>query len=240
MAGIETPDLDANPVFLQLMGQVEQIIGLEGCATGFINWQGIINTAMRLRGQDLLMDLYDKPDVCHRLFDAISTTMIDGLQRLQRRQRDSGADYNFVTVSNCSVNMVSPEQYEEFLLPYDRRMAEAFGTIGIHNCAWSADPYLELYSAIPGLAYIDMGLHSDFARARCLIPHARRSVMYTPMDLANKTEQAIRADFERIARDYAPCDIVLADIEVGTPDERVRFVVELCCELSASAEKVSA
>jgi hypothetical protein len=56
--------------------------------------------------------------------------------------------------------------------------------------------------------------------------------MYTPMDLANKSLETIRLDLERIVRDYAPCDLVLADIEAGTPDERVLQVLAMCEELS--------
>ena len=93
--------------------------------------------------------------------------------------------------------------------------------------------HLEHYASIPNLRYIDMGLDSDLGRARKLMPRARRALMYTPMDLANKSEDRIRADFARIARDYAPCDIVIADIEAGTPDARVRLAFELCAELSA-------
>ncbi len=121
---------------------------------------------------------------------------------------------------------------EPFLLRCDRRLAAAFECFGIHNCAWTADPYLDLYASVPNLGYIDMGLASDLVRARKLMPHARRAVMYTPMDLASKSPETIRADFARIARDYAPCDIVIADIEAGTPDERVLLALSLCEEFS--------
>jgi hypothetical protein len=56
--------------------------------------------------------------------------------------------------------------------------------------------------------------------------------MYTPMDLADKSLEAIRADLTRIVRDYAPCDLVLADIEAGTPDERILQVLAMCEEFS--------
>jgi len=52
------------------------------------------------------------------------------------------------------------------------------------------------------------------------------------MDLAAKSLDAIRADLERIAGDYGPCDVVAADIESGTPDERVLAFWELCGQLS--------
>lgn len=235
MRALEPPDLDANPFFSGLMRQVDLIADTEGRCEGFVNWQGVLNVALRLRGQDIFLDLHEAPDACRQLFEVIATTIIHATRRLRERQRESGADYRFATVSNCSVNMVSPKQYAEVLLPCDLRIAEAFDGMGVHNCAWSADPYLEHYASIPNLAYIDMGLDSDLRRARALMPGARRAVMCTPMDLARKTPEELRADFERIARDFGPCDIVLADIEAGTPDERVSLAVELCRDAGAAA-----
>jgi hypothetical protein len=62
--------------------------------------------------------------------------------------------------------------------------------------------------------------------------------MYTPMDAANKTLPEITTDFERIAREYAPCDIVIADVEAGTPDARVLELVELCKLLSVPSQAI--
>mgnify|MGYP001551815671 CR=1 FL=1 len=55
---------------------------------------------------------------------------------------------------------------------------------------------------------------------------------HTDVDYRRETVIAMRADFERIARDYAPCDIVIADVEAGTPDQRVQFALDLCSTLS--------
>ncbi|MBF0243740.1 MAG: exo-alpha-sialidase [Planctomycetes bacterium] len=228
--------MSSTATFCGLMRQVDRIIELEGRCEGFLNWQGVINTAQRLRGQEIFVDLYEAPAACHHLFDIIATSIIDATLRLRQRQRESGVDHRFATLSNCSVNMISPEQYKAFLLPCDRRFAEAFDCVGIHNCAWTADPYLEHYASIPNLGYLDMGLNSDLRRARALLPQVRRAIMYTPMDLANKTREQVRADLEGIARDFAPCDIVIADVEAGTPDEKVRFVVDLCGELSRTVD----
>jgi hypothetical protein len=228
----EPVDLDANPFFKKLLAQVDWIAGNQGRVEGYINWQGVLNNAWRLRGEALFTDLFDAPERCHRLFDCICTTMIDAARRLHERQRISGVEVGFITVSNCLVNMVSPEQYREFLLPLDQRLAEAFGCIGVHNCAWNADPYMDDYARIPHLGYIDMGLESDLARAKRLFPDARRALMYKPTDLASKSPMHIRGDLERIARDYAPCDVVAADIEAGTPDRRVLEFVKMCNEFN--------
>jgi len=225
------PDLDRNAFFQDLMHQVDWIAAREGRVEGFLNWQGVLNNAYRLRGEQLFYDMVEAPDRARHLFDCVATTMLDAARRLHARQRETGVIVEFFTVSNCLVNMVSPAQYRDLLLPFDRRIAEAYGRIGIHNCAWTADPYMAHYAAVPHLGYIDMGQDSDLPRARAAFPHARRAIMYTPMDLANKSLEAIRADLARIARDYAPCDLVLADIEAGTPDERVLQLLRLCEEL---------
>jgi hypothetical protein len=233
LARLEPPDLDRNPHFEQLMAQVEWIAAREGRVEGFINWQGVLNNAQRLRGEQLLMDMIEEPEKAQHLFACVCETMIQGIRRLHERQRASGVDVRFVTVSNCLVNLISPKVYRELLLPFDQKLAATYGCIGIHNCAWNATPYLEAYAQVPGADYIDMGIKSDLARAKALFPAARRAVMYTPMDAANKTMREIEADFARIAREFAPCDIVIADLDVGTPDARVVELVELCKKFSA-------
>jgi hypothetical protein len=230
---IEPPDLDANPFFGQLTAQVERIAEHEGRVEGFINWQGVLNNAHRLRGEKIFYDLVDSPERCRRLFECICTTMIDAARRLHERQRQTGVRNDFITVSNCLVNMISPEQYRELLFPMDVRLAREFGCIGIHNCSWNADPYIDAYAEVPHLGYIDMGLESNLVRARELIADARRALIYRPTDLVNKSAQEIRADLERLAREYGPCDVVVGDIEAGTPDERIVKFMELCREISS-------
>lgn len=231
-AEIEPPDLDGNPFFQELMAQVDRIAELEGRVEGFVNWQGVLNNAYRLRGEALLCDMVEDPPLARHIFECACTTMIDAARRLQARQRETGVDLRFGTAGNCMVNMISPEHYRRLLLPFDVRLAEAFGRLALHSCAWTADPYLEHYAAVPHVAYVDVGLHSDLRRVRELFPHARRAVMYTPMDVQRKPPAEIRADLERVARDYAPCDVVFADIEAGTTDARVEQLTRICRELS--------
>ncbi len=233
------PNLDVNPFFRSLMTQVDCIAECQGIVRGYVNWQGVLNNAHRLRGEELFTDLLTEPDLCHHLFECVCTTMIDAVRRLHARQRETGFEVSFFTVSNCLVNLVSPETYREFLLPYDRRIAETFLTIGVHNCAWTVDPYIADYASLPNLSYIDMGLESDLCSAREFMPQARRAVMYRPTELADKPLRDIESDLKRICHELGPCDIVAADIESGTPDERVIALINMCQDLSESASKSS-
>ena len=221
IAALETPNLDSSPVFAQIIGQMDTIEREFGRIEGYLNWQGVLNNAYRIRGAEILADLLACPSLAHHLFHVIAETMIAGMRYVYERQRKTGVIVRHATVSNCLVNMVSPEIYREHLLPYDQMISDAFDRFGIHNCAWNVDPYIEDYARIRTLGYVDMGIESGLARAKRICPDTRRAVMYTPRDLAAKSLPEIREDLERIRRELSPCDIVMADIDCEIPDERV-------------------
>lgn len=229
---LSPPDLENNDFFQGILRQIDRIEQLTGTARGFLNWQGVLNTAFRLRGERIFMDLFDAPQRAHHIFDCVAATMIDGIKKLLERQKKAGVEYTFATISNCVVNMISAEHYAEHLFPFDLKVRAEFKDFGIHNCAWVVDPYMEAYATVPNLGYIDMGLTSDLNRAKRLFPDARRNILYTSMDLANKTEAQIRDDFAKIARELAPCDVGLPDIEIDVPDERILLAMDLCDEMS--------
>lgn len=232
VADLEVPDLNNNRFFQSVLDQIDEIHTLTGAAKGFLNWQGNLNTAFRFRGDSIFSDVMLNPFVSDKLFDVISSTYIHGVKMLHKKQKEYNTDYKFATIANCTVNMVGPELYESNLLKYDQKIAEHFECVGVHNCAWTVTPYLEAYSRVPRVSYVDMGIDSDFVKAKELFPDARRNCLYTSWDLSNKSEDDIRKDFEFIANTLAPCDVGLPDIEADVPDERIMFAMDLCQNLS--------
>lgn len=230
IASLRPVSLEESEAGRQLFEQIDVIARECGVVSGYVNWQGVLNTAFRLRGAEIFSDLLADAPLAHHLFEVIAETMIQGMRTLYARQRESGFLVEHATLSNCVVNMVSPGLYAEHILPYDARIAAAFPAFGIHNCAWNVDPHIGHYATIPNLGYVDMGLESTFPRIRALCPHARRAVMYTPMDLTAKPVEALRADLVRIRTELSPCDIVMADIDEGTPGERVLDFARLAGE----------
>ncbi len=224
---LEAPGLDDNIFFRNLIKQMEWIEKDQGNIIGFMNWQGVLNNAHRLRGEHIFTDMYINPDGVLHLMNCVCSTMIEAAKRIQYRQKKTNVKFNFFTVSNCLVNMISPEQYRDFVMPFDLKISREFDTIGIHNCAWNADPYMEYYARIPNLGYIDMGINSDLNRAKKLFPKARRAIMYTPMDVYSKSLEQIKQDMVKIALYYSPCDIVMADIDDCVPDKKVIKLIEI-------------
>lgn len=221
LSHLEVPELSSVPVMVQLFAQMDAIERAYGQVCGYLNWQGVLNNAQRLRGPELFSDLLEDPPFARHVFEVVARTMIAGMRLVYERQRQTGVVVRHATVSNCLVNMVSGDVYREYLLPFDRMIRDAFDYFGVHNCAWNADPYMAHYAEITGLGYVDMGIESDLQRARELFPDARRAIMFTPKDLANQSLEGIRRGLERIWRTFSPCDVVMADIDRDVPDERV-------------------
>ena len=130
--------------------------GPRGARGGFLNWQGVLNNAYRLRGEQLFYDMLETPGRARHLFDCVSATMTDAARRLHARQRSMGAIVDFFTVSNCLVNLLSPVQYRDLLLPFDRQITADFGCLGIHNCAWRES---RGWSSRPGSPRTEGALH---------------------------------------------------------------------------------
>jgi hypothetical protein len=228
-----TPVDPENCVFFQdILKQLDRIEQLTGTISGYLNFQGVLNTAFRLRGEKIFVDMYDCPQRAQHIFDCVATTMIDAMKTLYTRQKKAGFEVEFATISNCVVNMISPEHYQKYVLPFDLKIRYEFKNFGIHNCAWLVDPYMEAYATVPRLGYIDMGMTSDFKKAKSLFPKARRNVLYTSMDMADKSPDSIAADFERIARELAPCDVGLLNLGPDVTDEQVISFMDLCEKLN--------
>jgi len=231
---VERLDADralTGPFVEELFAQMDIIERNWGTIYGYPNWQGVLNIAFHLRGQEIFLDLVDRPELAAHLFSVICDVMIGLARMVQERQRRSGFYVNHFCVSNCTVNMVSPATYRRFLFPHDKKIAESFERFGVHTCNWNVTPYLGVLSELPKLGYLDMGMDSDMAQVRELFPETRRAVIYSPVKLQEASLDQITADMERVHRELSPCDVVMADIQSTTPDERVKDLLRICSRL---------
>lgn len=226
-------DLENNPAFLQLSDQMEEIASRWGAIHGYLNYQGIMNIAAKLRGSEIFLDMIDEPELVKSFFSHIAGTILAVSRRVQQRQRESGFDIDLLSLSNCTVSMISPGQYEAFILPLDKELSRHYSRFGIHTCNWVADPYLEAMRKIETMGYLDTGINSDLPRIKQMFPHTRRALLLTPGEVESASASALEEMIQRIHREYAPCDIVLADVESTTPDSRVVEFLELVKEEEA-------
>jgi len=86
---LECPDLERNRFFQDLLGQMQWIGKTEGKIIGFVNWQGMINNAWRIMGNQLFSAMLTDPGVVMHLMDCICTTMIDAARIILQLQEYS-------------------------------------------------------------------------------------------------------------------------------------------------------
>ncbi|MBN1393772.1 MAG: uroporphyrinogen decarboxylase family protein [Pirellulales bacterium] len=105
--------------------------GNEKLVEGWI--EGPCAEAADLRGINRLMtDFYDDPPFVRDLFEFI----LDMELRFARAQFEAGAE--LIGVGDAAASLVGPRIYEEFILPYEKRMVDAMHAMGakirLHIC----------------------------------------------------------------------------------------------------------
>jgi hypothetical protein len=134
--------------------------------------QSAFNSAHLIRGNDILTDFYDNPDEVDVLLDKVTDFMIEITRHTKSiisNDQDWFFDWGsmwkgFARISNCSMQMISPELYREHVLPRDTRFFEAIGGGRMHYCGITDAVIGEFFkvASITGLD-VDCSLHDFFA-----------------------------------------------------------------------------
>lgn len=225
---LEVPDFRAHPSFENLMLQMDQIEREWGAIEGELNFQSVMNTAFRLRGTNLYLDMYDNPQRVHHLFEVIYRMQVELIDEVHGRQTRSGAERSFFITANCVVNMISDQHYRQFLLPFDKRLSEHFPYFGVHNCNWSVDEYVDSYAEIEKVLYLDFGMDSDLVRLKRIFPDTTLTVFYR---LTGKDPQAVEQDLRLIRGSNSCSRIYLSAIGADTPISLVRHFFDTASRL---------
>ena len=208
-----------------------------GYVIGDFDTDGILNTALHLRGMQLFTDFKKNPDLVHHLFSLIAETTLAVASYLKRRSGTSAIATNRSILnvnphiylhSNCSVQMISPTTYEEFLLPYEIFLAERLQPYGIHHCGNNMHLYASAYRRIP-VVFFDVGWGSDVAKCRDALPEAFLNLRLSPMDMLWKKPEEMREITTRLLEaGYTPgkTGICCINMDDGTPDENVMAIIE--------------
>ena len=133
------PDPAASGLLAEIRARIELIkANLPDCFKIILpDTQGPFNLAHMIIGEQAFTAPFTDPDKFGRMMDRITTFWIETRRNLVRwigSDRLACPD-RFPWIRECSVNLISPRMYKEFVLPYDLRIAEAFGPLRIHTCS---------------------------------------------------------------------------------------------------------
>lgn len=134
----------------------------EGVAIQHPDIQGPFNTAHLIRGDDLFTDFYDNPEGVGRLLDLVTDYMVDLVPWLKAMLGEGGGWFRdwgglwkgTARISNCSMQMISPEFYMEHVLPRDTRLFKAIGGGRIHYCGRTREVF-KRFLGLEGVSGLD-------------------------------------------------------------------------------------
>lgn len=228
-----------------LIADMDALEAEYGAVVGDFDTDGLLNTALLLRGQQLFVDFYEDPDLVHHLFAVLTETFIQIAAYLRLRTGSAAIATNRSILnvdpaiylhSNCPVQMISPAVYEKFLLPYELRLAQSLRPYGIHHCGNNLHRYADVYGRV-GPAFVDVGWGSDVRMVRQALPDAFLNLRLSPVRMLQEPAEVIRRDIVALLEAAGPLDKVglcCINMDDGTPDENVRVLLDLRKAITSS------
>ena len=236
---LEVPDiLNTSPV-RELVSMMDKLESEYGYLEGDVNWGGVQNVALDLRGQQLFVDYYVNPTLAAHLLDVATETEMQMALYIGSRTGTTSITTNRIVASvdpcinlhsDCSVTMISNETYEKHLLRYDQYLAENMQPYGIHHCGDNMEHVREGFAKVEKAEFFDVGWGSDVALCRQALPDAFFSLRLSPVRVKDFTVEEVRQDVEGLLRQVGPLEkaaVCCVNMDYGTPDENIREIFKV-------------
>jgi hypothetical protein len=220
-----------------------------GFLCGDVNWGGILNAGLDLRGEELFFDMADRPSEVKEYFSGIAGV----IEAFTREISDStgttsiSVNRNLVNIespiflhSECSHTMISVADYEEFLLGYDIAFSESHRPFGIHFCGKDPHRFADSFAKIPGLDFLDVGWGGDVAALRKKLPRTFLNIRLDPVQIGAWSPGEIAATVTRLVEESANpwlTGVCCINMDEKVPDENVRAIFKTVFELRERATR---
>ncbi len=236
---LEVPDIFHSHPMTDMIKQIEYLRDKYGKVVGDINTTGVQNLALKIRGEQLYIDYFENPELCHHLLKVCTESIIQLFQYTYKITGTGAVDVTpmcdpkLFVIPNCTVEQISRETYEEYVLDYDNQVADACHPLGVHHCG-SVNQVLDGYAKIRHLEFIEIGFGSDVRRTREVFgPKVAVNARINPVLMKNGTTEEVAAEVRRLIDQGAPLhnfSIDTVGLTYGTPDENVKFALKTAAE----------
>ncbi|MFB0515032.1 MAG: uroporphyrinogen decarboxylase family protein [Candidatus Neomarinimicrobiota bacterium] len=236
---LETP----NILDTQVMGDLSRLLSTLqqkfDYVEGDINWEGVQNVALNLRGQQLFVDYCVNPGLANRLLDTVANVITQFLDFMILKTGTTSISVNRIVAhvnpkinlhSNCTVTMISADQYREYLLKYDQTFSEKFRPYGIHYCGDDMHRMIPGFTQVDGATFFDVGWGSDVHLCRQAFPDKFLSLRLSPARMLSESKEEIENDIVNLMRNAGPLQktaLCCVNLDYGTPDENIRTIFEV-------------
>jgi hypothetical protein len=218
-----------------------------GHVTGDVNWSGILNLAIDLRGPEIFEDMAGDHEKSEAFFNSIAAMIEKFTDGLQENANSTSVSVNrnvlhldkpVLMHSECSLTMISEDMYREYILPHDLRWSQKSVPFGIHYCGSDPHRFASVFAEIPGLSFLDLGYGGDVALIRKYLLNTFLNIRLSPIKITRSGPAEVRETVIRLvgqSADYELTGICCINMDDTVKDENVDAIFEARKELLKEA-----
>jgi hypothetical protein len=232
-----------SPAFRDFQNLAESLQGRYGRVFGDVNWSGILNLSLDVRGQDVFLDMYANPDAVREGFRRLAAVIERFVAAVETRTGTSSISVNrnvrhfakpVFLHSECSHTMISEAFYEEFLMPFDAAWSRRHRPFGIHYCGADPHRYAGAFARLPHLDFLDVGWGGNVATLRQFLPHTFLNIRLSPVEIIRQSAEEIRAAITRLVLESANpylTGICCINMDDAVTDDKIDAIFGTVAEL---------
>ncbi len=230
-------------VFKSFMNLTEDLKKKFGRLTGDVNWGGILNLALDLRGQELFFDIINRPGDLHNFLTELKNIISTFVGGIETATGSSSISVNRNVVhfqkpvflhSECSHTMISVDHYEKFLFPFDAEWSRTRRPFGIHYCGEDPHRYAKSFARLPHLDFLDVGWGGDVKLLRQYLPNTFLNIRLSPVAIITQTADEVRQTIQRLVKESDNSEltgICCINMDDQVSDENITAIFETVEEL---------
>lgn len=140
---------------------------------------GIVTTSLKLTGDNIMVIMMSDTDLAHGIHQWIVDAYVILIHHFAELAE---LPVTSVHVGECAGTMISPELYDDFIVPYISQLGNKLGAVRLHSCGFS-DHLMCAISHIQNLKIIDTGSGTSIGKIRELMGQNFEINIAPPMEL---------------------------------------------------------
>jgi uroporphyrinogen-III decarboxylase len=222
---IKIPDVLMTSPMSNYLAQYNELAARVGAENvdmcGFLYLHSPMSIGYRLRGEQLFLDMVDRPDMAAAVLDAALETSCAAWDECARR---SGPFVPPMRLAADIAPLISPGLYRTWEVPRLQAEIDRYGPALIHSCGRTSN-VLEVLAELTSVAVMEVGAGTDIARTRALFPDAAINYVMDTAGLVNAAASDVRKEIADVLVQGGPGRVTAVwAVETGTPLENIEAV----------------